>query len=102
VSELTELQRLGEERLRQEWVAFKSDDQKRWTNYTLVQEEIRTELVRQIDKIVNQISLLEENFQTLKDAVVLLNGQMERNLRNLLNAIYNWAAEFDHTNQEHP
>jgi len=33
---------------------------------------------------------------------VLLNEQMERNLRNLLNAVYNWAAEFDHTNQEHP
>lgn len=102
VSELTELQRLGEERLRQEWVAFKSDDQKRWTNYMLVQEEIRTELVRQIDKIVNQLSLLEENFQTVKDAVELLNEQMERNLRNLLNAFYNWAAEFDHANQEHP
>lgn len=101
VSELTELQRLGEERLRQEWVAFKSDDQKRWANYTLVQEEIRTELVRQIDKIVNQLSMLEENFQTVKDAVVLMNEQMERNLRNLLNAVYNWTAEFDHTNQEH-
>ncbi len=100
VSELTELQRLGEERLRQEWVAFKSDDQKRWTNYTLVQEEIRSELVRQIEKIVNQISLLEENFQTVKDAVALLNVQMERNLRNLLNAVYNWAAEFDHTTQD--
>lgn len=100
VSELTELQRLGEERLRQEWVAFKSDDQKRWTNYTLVQEEIRSELVRQIDKIVNQIGLLEENFQTVKDAVVLLNVQLERNLRNLLNAVYNWAAEFDHTTQD--
>lgn len=102
VSELTELQRLGEERLRQEWVAFKSDDQKRWANYTLVQEEIRTELARQIDKIVNQLSLLEENFQTVKDAVALLNGQMERNLRNLLNAVYNWATEFDHTNQGQP
>jgi len=100
VSELTELQRLGEERLRQEWVAFKSDDQKRWTNYTLVQEEIRSELVRQIDKIINQIGLLEENFQTVKDAVALLNVQLERNLRNLLNAVYNWAAEFDHTTQD--
>jgi len=36
--ELTDLQRLGEERIRQEWVAYKSDDQKRWTNYTLVRK----------------------------------------------------------------
>ena len=30
---------LTEERFRQEWVNFKADDQKRWTNYTLAQEE---------------------------------------------------------------
>ncbi|PWH18461.1 MAG: hypothetical protein DDG59_05845 [Anaerolineae bacterium] len=95
VSELTELQRLGEERLRQEWVAFKSDDQKRWTNYTLVQEEIRSEFVRQMEKFSQELSELEEDIQPIKDAIALLNAQMERNLRNLLNAIYNWASEYD-------
>ncbi len=98
VNELTELQRLGEERLRQEWVAFKGDDQKRWTNYTLVQEEVRSELVRQMEKIANQVGELEETSQTLGDSIALLNAQMERHLRDLLNAIYNWAAEYDRTN----
>jgi chromosome segregation ATPase len=36
-----EIQRLSEDRFRQEWVTFKADDQKRWTNYTLTQEEQR-------------------------------------------------------------
>ncbi len=99
VNELTELQRLGEERLRQEWVAFKGDDQKRWTNYTLVQEEIRSELVRQLEKITNQVNEIEDKNQILGDAIELLNTQMERHLRDLLNAIYNWAAEYDRTNQ---
>ncbi len=43
VSEITEMQRLADERFRQEWVTFKSDDQKRWTNYTLTMEEQRSE-----------------------------------------------------------
>lgn len=99
VNELTELQRLGEERLRQEWVAFKSDDQKRWTNYTLVQEELRSEMARQIEKMVSQLGELEENLQTVQDTVASINAQMERNLRNLLDAVYNWAAEYDRTNK---
>ncbi|GAB4470658.1 MAG: hypothetical protein Kow0088_03740 [Anaerolineales bacterium] len=98
VNELTELQRLGEERLRQEWVTFKSDDQKRWTNYTLVQEEIRADLVRQIEKLVNQMGEFQEELQSLKESVAVINGQLERNLRNLLNAVYSWAAEYDLTN----
>ncbi|MFN3308154.1 MAG: hypothetical protein ACK44E_03015 [Anaerolineales bacterium] len=99
VNELTELQRLGEERLRQEWVAFKSDDQKRWTNYALIQEEIRSEMARQIEKMVSQLSELEENLQTVQDTVASINAQMERNLRNLLDAVHNWAAEYDRTNK---
>lgn len=95
VNELTELQRLGEERLRQEWVAFKSDDQKRWTNYNLVQEEIRSELVRQIEKLSKQAEELEESLQASRDSIALIHAQMERNLRNLLNAVYNWAAEYE-------
>ena len=39
INEITEMARLNEERFRQEWVAFRADDQKRWTNYSLVQEE---------------------------------------------------------------
>lgn len=99
VNELTELQRLGEERLRQEWVAFKSDDQKRWTNYTLVQEEIRSELVRQIEKISKQLGSFEESLQTVQDSIAVINAQLERNLRNLLNAVYNWASEYERTSQ---
>ncbi|NOH03842.1 MAG: hypothetical protein HND47_18695 [Chloroflexi bacterium] len=31
INEVTEMQRLAEERLRQEWITFKADEQKRWT-----------------------------------------------------------------------
>ncbi|HRQ23968.1 MAG TPA: hypothetical protein PLF42_11135, partial [Anaerolineales bacterium] len=39
ISEVTEMQRLAEDRLRQEWLAFKADDQKRWTGHSLSSEE---------------------------------------------------------------
>ena len=31
INEITEIQRLADDRIRQEWVTFKADDQKRWT-----------------------------------------------------------------------
>ena len=43
INEITEIQRLAEDQFRQEWVTFKADDQKRWTSYTLTQEEQRSE-----------------------------------------------------------
>src|SRR4030065_859950 len=44
INEITEIQRLAEDRFRQEWVTFKADDQKRWTNYTRNQEEPSDEM----------------------------------------------------------
>jgi tryptophan 2,3-dioxygenase len=50
INEITEMQRLAEDRFRQEWVTFKADDQKRWTNYSLTQEETNREARQNIDK----------------------------------------------------
>jgi chromosome segregation ATPase len=46
LNEITEMQRLVEDRFRQEWVAYKADDQKRWTNYNLSAEELQHESSR--------------------------------------------------------
>lgn len=95
VAELTELQRLGEERIRQEWVAYKSDDQKRWTNYTLVQEEMRSELIKQIEKIPPRLIEIEERTQELQDLLQIVHEQTERHLREVLGAFHNWATEYE-------
>lgn len=95
VNELTELQKLGEERLRQEWVAFKSDDQKRWANYTVVQEEMRSELIKQIEKLQPRLGEAEDKVQTLQDLLQVMNDQTERHLRELLEAVHNWATEYE-------
>ncbi len=39
INEITEMQRLVEDRMRQDWISFKADDQKRWSNYMISQEE---------------------------------------------------------------
>ena len=84
VSEITEVQRLTEERFRQDWVTFKADDQKRWTNYTLTQDEQRGETVRNFEKLVEQVAQVEDNVQELRDTIEQMIDMNENRLQSLL------------------
>jgi chromosome segregation ATPase len=84
INEITEMQRLVEERFRQEWATFKSDDQKRWNNYTLVQEEQQRELNRHMQKINERLVVLEDGTQDLKDSFQMLDEQNEKMLQSIL------------------
>jgi len=79
LNEITEMQRLVEERFRNEWVNFKSDDQKRWTNYTISQEELQRELNRKFEKQTERLVKIEDLTQELNDTVeVILNDTRQR------------------------
>ena len=93
INEITEIQRLGEERLRQEWATFKADDQKRWTNYTLTQDEQQKEAERQIEKLGGQATDLEDNLQELQDIVQHLSEQSEKQLQGLSAMLRDWTSE---------
>lgn len=93
INEITEIQRLGDERFRQEWATFKADDQKRWTNYTLTQDEIHSEGTRRTERLGEQVTSLEDVLQELQDIVQNLSEQSEKRLRKLLESLREWVAE---------
>ncbi len=67
INEITEVQRLTEERFRQEWVTLKADDQKRWTNYTLTQDEWVKDLRADQERLSQRIASLDDVSQSLQD-----------------------------------
>ncbi len=85
VNEITELQRLVEERFRQEWVAFKADDQKRWTNYTLGQEEQFREINRSVEKHTERLVLLEDISQEVRDLTLQVVTETKTRLQKIMN-----------------
>jgi chromosome segregation ATPase len=95
INEITEVQRLGEERFRQEWVTFKADDQKRWTNYTLTQEEQRTELSRNLEKMGDQQADFDMSIQEVQDMVRQMMDETERRLQSLLSLAHDWTAAYE-------
>lgn len=97
INEITEIQRLSEDRFRQEWVTFKADDQKRWTNYTLTQEEQRSEAARQYDKLAEQTTHLEDELQEVKDLLQQSNEMLEKRLQSILAVAHEWVTTYERT-----
>jgi hypothetical protein len=95
INEITEMQRLTEDRFRQEWVAFKADDQKRWTNYSLVQEEQGREQIRQFERYNERIVLLEDITQEMQDMVHQLREENQKQLQGLLALAHDWVEQYD-------
>jgi len=95
VNEITEMQRLTDERFRQEWGTFTADDQKRWTNYTLSQKEQSKILERQYKEGEERISVLEDGMQDIEDQLGQLSSYSEAQLQGLLGLIREWAGEFE-------
>jgi chromosome segregation ATPase len=97
ISEITEIQRLSEDRFRQDWIAFKADDQKRWTNYTLTQEEQRNEVARQFDKLAEQTTQIEDELQEVKDLLQQENELVEKRLQAMLAMAHDWVTSYERT-----
>lgn len=95
INEMTEIQRLSEERFRQEWVTFKADDQKRWTNYTLTQEEQRGETQRQNEKLVERVTRIEDSIQDTYDLLQQMSDLTEKRLQGLLAITHEWVTAYE-------
>lgn len=90
INEITEIQRLAEDRFRQEWVTFKADDQKRWTNYSLTQDEIVKDLRSELEKLNLRVTALDDLVQTHQDLLQQTSETTETQLQELMN----WAHEY--------
>ncbi|MBI2758082.1 MAG: hypothetical protein HYX49_05335 [Chloroflexi bacterium] len=95
IAEISEMQRLAEDRVRQEWVAFKADEQKRWTGHSLSQEESMRDLRKDMDKVEERITLLDDAAQTLQDQVHQTTDTTEKQLQELMNVANEWLTTYE-------
>lgn len=95
INELTEMQRLSEERFRQEWNTFKADDQKRWTNYLLSHDEQQSDITRRIDRLTERATLIEDGLQEMQDFLQEVNEISAKRLHGLLEVVRDWAVDYE-------
>ena len=94
INEVTEMQRLAEERLRQEWISFKADDQKRWTGYSLSSEENFRDIRKEVQKYEEGISTLNEVTQVLQDQIHQTTDASEKQLQEMMNVVHEWMTSY--------
>ena len=84
INEITELQRLNNDRYRQEWTSFKSDDVKRWTNYMLAQEEQDCDTNQQFTDLTKQLQELDDLTALMRDDLDNLSRETVRHVQTVL------------------
>ena len=71
INEVAEMQRLSEERFRQEWDDWRDEDQKRWKQLTLSSDEVWRNHDREFEAFIRRVSDIE-------DMVPEVRGNIER------------------------
>jgi DNA repair exonuclease SbcCD ATPase subunit len=95
ITEVSEMQRLAEDRVRQEWVTFKADDQKRWTGYTLSQEESLRDLKKEMERIENRATALDDVMQVIQDQMQQTADATEKQLQEVVNVFHEWLTSYE-------
>ncbi len=95
VHEITEMQRLAEDRLRQEWVTFKADDQKRWTGYGLTQDETMKNIQKTLQKLEERMTDLDDSAQTMQDKLEQTTDVTEHQMQELMNWAHEWLTAYE-------
>ncbi len=92
-NEITEMQRLMEEKFRQEWATFKSDDQKRWMNYSLGQDEIQSEYQRNVEMITTRLNKLEDTTVITSDEAAQNEERRTAQMQEVYALLRSWLEK---------
>ncbi len=69
INEVAEMQRLSEERFRQEWNDWTADDQKRWKQFNISNDEVWRNHDKEFDRFVQRMSELDGMFPPILDSL---------------------------------
>ena len=95
INEANEIQRLSEERLKQEWNAFLADEQKRWTTHMLLRDEQWRDNDRVMGKLADRTERLEEQSTDVRETVRGLQAVDQQRLQALYTLLREFMAEYD-------
>ncbi len=69
INEVAEMQRLSEERFRQEWDEWRDDDQKRWKQLTLSNDEVWRNHDKEFEQYTSRLEDVQATVEPLQDSL---------------------------------
>jgi chromosome segregation ATPase len=95
ITEVGEMHRLSEDRSKQDWSSFQSDEMKRWSTFKLTNDEQWREHARLHDNLKEELKSmaadLENELQTLED--IKLTDKLH--MQEMMSLIKEWATEIE-------
>lgn len=95
INEISEMQRLAQDRFQQEWTTFQADDQKRWSTHKLTQDEQWREHERTHERIGEQLDSLRLDAERAKRELEEIVEGVDRRVRGLLALASEWAQDLE-------
>ncbi len=95
ITEVGEMQRLAEERMKHNWGEFQSEDHRRWSTYTLTLDERRNEHTRLHDKLRSESDEIASKLTNGLDRLGEIEISDRRRLAELLSTLREWMTELD-------
>jgi chromosome segregation ATPase len=99
INEVAEMQRLSEDRFRQEWNDWRDDDQKRWKQLTLSHDEAWRNHDREFNPYIGQLKKIEGLIDGLVDEVTRLWGLERARVEMYRERYQALLMQFDKTGQ---
>ena len=95
INELTELQRLFEEKFSKDYENFKSEVEKRWSNYSLIYGDKQEDYVKQMDDLKNRVVDAEDATHALQHAMLVMSSEIQNGMQALMKMVNGWLDAFD-------
>jgi len=99
ITEVGEMQRLAEDRIKHSWGEFQSEDHRRWSTHTLTLDERWNEHTRLHDKIRIDIDEISSTLSNGLERLGEIEGSDRRRLAELLSTLREWMTELDSRGQ---
>lgn len=93
INEVTEMQRLAEDRLKHEWTSFLAEDSKRWNGHKLTLDEQWREHARGHEKLSSGVAAHDERLATDDERLNSIEADARTRLAELHAMVRSWVME---------
>lgn len=100
INEVTEMYRLMDEKFRQEWVTYRSDLEKRWTNISLVMDEKQSELSESNKVFRERVTKVEDDTHEMREGLLLMSREIQKGMQGIMNMVNGWMDAFGQIDTE--
>jgi DNA repair ATPase RecN len=94
ITEVSEMQRLGDNRMKHDWSSFQAEDLKRWNTYKLTSDELWREHNRLHDRLTEDLVSISDDLKQATQSISTMTDADRMRLGELMSMMREWLSEY--------